>query len=171
MDAKGGAGAATMLMRASAHGRPALVEYLLSRHADPNARDAQGSSALHAASYVGDAAVLRALLRAGASVDARDADGETAADWARDDATRRLLEAQSFRPRIVPALLARGEIGALLALRGALRATPVHDDGAGHEVVFLHAARAVGELSAPCAALLDRLADAMRAHGLSLIHI
>jgi hypothetical protein len=150
-------------MKAAAHGHAALVRTLIARGADPNLRDAQGSTALHAAAHMGYRDVITLLLTRGASVDVRDADGESVADWARDADIARLLEGQSFAPRVLDALLDASQIDRLLALRSSVLSA-VHDDGAGHEVIFLHAERAKGLLSDECAAVLDGLAAAMRAH-------
>ena len=44
------------------------------------------------------------------------------------------------------------------------KVTPIHDDGHGHEVIFLHAAWAAGHLTSECTQLLTHLADTMRSH-------
>ena len=175
VDARGGTGRSTLLMKAAGHGHLELVEFLLSKSASPNLQDAQGSTALHAAAYMGHTTVVKSLLKAGASTDVRDADGETALDWANDPSCIELIEGQTFVPLIIPNLLEADQIKRLLELREIV--TPVHDDGAGHEVIFLHAAMPMqpadgsssgggsssqGELSPSCVQLLMSLADAMR---------
>ena len=85
----------------------------------------------------------------------------------RFDATSRalqLLSGQEFAPLVLRSLLDRTQIERLLLLRECADVGPVHDDGAGHEVIFLHACQANGTLSGECIQVFDRLADAMRAH-------
>ena len=60
-----------------------LVDLLLERGADPNAREASGSTPLHSAAGHGNRAVIERLLAAGADKDARTNDGKTPADVAR----------------------------------------------------------------------------------------
>ncbi len=60
-----------------------LVDLLLARGADPNAREASGSTPLHSAAGHGNRAVIDRLLAAGADRDARTNDGKTPADVAR----------------------------------------------------------------------------------------
>ena len=61
----------------------------------------------------------------------------------------------------VHGLLAPPQVAQLVALRAAVG--PVHDDGAGHEVIFLHAAIASGQLSGECDELIRGLVAAMKA--------
>ena len=166
-DARGGAAGHTMLMRASAAGRLRVVQLLAAAGADMNAVDSEGSSALHAAAYKGHLACVRALVRAGVATEIADRDGETALQWAASQGHQtivELLRGQIFRPRVLPSMLDASQIERLLALREQDGVGPVHDDGAGHEVIFLHACRHAKKLSQACEGLLDGLAEAMRAH-------
>lgn len=73
----------TQLMRASARGDVALVEGLLAKGADPNARSSsQNLTALMFAAYHGHEAVVKALLGKGARIDLKDSLGAAAVDWA-----------------------------------------------------------------------------------------
>ena len=60
-----------------------LVDLLLACGADPNPREASGSTPLHSAAGHGNRAVIDRLLAAGADRDARTNDGKTPADVAR----------------------------------------------------------------------------------------
>ena len=167
VDARGGGARHTMLMKASAFGRRGIVELLASRGANLNLVDSEGSSALHAAAYMGHIAVVRALIRAGVVVDIKDKDGETAMHWADSQGHQtivELLRGQTFAPRVLSSVLDQSQIDRLLGLLEYSSVGPVHDDGAGHEVIFLHACAAQGRLSTECVQLLDGLADTMRAY-------
>ncbi len=65
-----GAAVGPALLRAVKSGDAAGVRTLLAQRTDPNAADADGTTALHHAIRRGDAAMVEALLRAGASVKA-----------------------------------------------------------------------------------------------------
>ena len=56
---------------------PMAVTLLLNSHADPNAQDARGRTALHEAALTGNDVIAAQLLSAGAQVDARDHAGRT----------------------------------------------------------------------------------------------
>ena len=71
---------ATPLMLAAEAQQPAIVELLLAHRANPNARDANGTTPLmYAVSYGGEPvpAVVTALVRAGADTELKNAAGET----------------------------------------------------------------------------------------------
>ena len=169
VDVRGGRGRSTLLMKASAGGHLQLIDELLRRGADVNAQDDAGVTPLHAAAYMGYLAAVQRLLRAGTRTDVRNADGDTAGAWARmrrNHGIADLLEGLAFEPQIVRGLLSAEEIAHLLEQRSAERAAriTVHDDGEGHQVIFLHAVRAAGELSAESARVLDGLVKKMRAN-------
>ena len=67
---------------AAARRSAALVNFLLRRGADPNARQHLGYTPLHAAAQNGDASTVDALLAAGADPKLRTDEGRTAADYA-----------------------------------------------------------------------------------------
>lgn len=74
-----------------------LVEFLLAKGANPNARDQTGSTALHLAAYISsDVKFARLLVKNGATVDARSDDGRTplmqAALWKRNSTARFLIQ-------------------------------------------------------------------------------
>ena len=69
----------TLLIGSAVGGQKDLVACLLQRQADIDVRDAEGHSALMAATEHGQTAVVAALLKSGASTELRDeTDGETA---------------------------------------------------------------------------------------------
>ena len=72
------------LHSAAAGRNGALVELLLERGCEVNARQAGGYTALHAAATHGDDGMVQALLRHGADPSLALDDGKTAADLARD---------------------------------------------------------------------------------------
>jgi len=76
----------TALMRASAYGQREYAELLLKAGADPNARDKQLNSALHAA-FTAD--VVHLLKGAGADINALNASGKTPLDTAEDNPSAR----------------------------------------------------------------------------------
>ncbi|MEU9580836.1 ankyrin repeat domain-containing protein [Streptomyces chilikensis] len=89
---------ARALVRAARGEEEARVAVLLRAGADPNGRDAEGTTALYAASVQGAAAVARRLLEAGALPDlesaGQGAEGTplcAAACWGHEDAVRVLL--------------------------------------------------------------------------------
>ncbi|MDR2977965.1 MAG: ankyrin repeat domain-containing protein [Rickettsiales bacterium] len=57
-------------------------ERLIGEHADINAKDSQGRTALHYAAYFNDTDMVELLLRAGADIDAQDNLGRTALHYA-----------------------------------------------------------------------------------------
>ena len=61
-------------------GKPELVSLLIKAGANVDARDGEGSSALHAASFLGRGEEGALLIAAGANVNARNSDGETPLD-------------------------------------------------------------------------------------------
>lgn len=70
------------LHSAVAAGAPGIVQFLLMRGADPDARQQHGITALMAAAHAGDETTVRMLLDRGATVDLADDDGRTATDHA-----------------------------------------------------------------------------------------
>ena len=163
INAQGGAGATTLLQRASATGQVGMVAMLLGRGAKVNLQDDEGSTALHAAAYIGHVRIVQLLVRSQAVLDVCDADGETALDWATERGHTEvveLLKEQKFEPRILTRLLGESQVAHLLSLRS--EAGPVHDDGAGHEVIFLHAIQAAGQLSDEFDRMLGSLVQAMK---------
>jgi ankyrin repeat protein len=67
-----------LLLLAIDHARPAIVELLMARKADPDGADKAGATALMKAAERGNDAIARALLRAGAKVDTKLPAGDTA---------------------------------------------------------------------------------------------
>ena len=65
------------LIEAIRKGYPAVVHAFLKKGSDPNARDANGGTALHWAASRGNAEIARLLLDAGADPSATDGDGNT----------------------------------------------------------------------------------------------
>ena len=68
---------ATLLHEAAEFGYRELVEMLIARGADVNARDVEGRTPLHVATSRGFWDVMEVLLTAGADVDAQDREGRT----------------------------------------------------------------------------------------------
>ena len=64
------------------NGHKDIVQSLLDRGADVNAKDSDGWTALHWAAYNGYEEIVKALVRAGANVDTKNNRGETALHWA-----------------------------------------------------------------------------------------
>lgn len=82
----------TALHAAAASGQMVLVELLLERGADPDARQQLGWTALHAAAAHGDAALARALLAHGADPALRNDEGADALALAREKGHREIVE-------------------------------------------------------------------------------
>ncbi len=59
-----------------------MAERMLANGADPNAKQRDNRSALHAAAEAGNIGIARMLIRKGARVDLKDSDGKTPLDWA-----------------------------------------------------------------------------------------
>ena len=160
-------------------GHVSLVQLLLRYSAVPDICDTDGETALSWAAAQGHAEVEKLLqVRRHASLTRACALRALAFVW--PDLPRALVcacrpvfrcrrvvgcsckQVQQFAPQVVQGLLTTEEVARLYALRSLV--TPVHDDGAGHEVVFLHASQAAGQLSAECDALFARMVEAMRTH-------
>ena len=157
----------TLLQKASAGGAGAVVDALLAHGAKANMQDEEGVTALHAAAFIGHKGIVRSLVRAQATLDICDADGETALEWATGQGhteVAALLQREHFTPAVLGGLMDEAQVGKLLALRSHARAWPVHDDGAGHEVIFLHAAMASGLLSGPCVEVIESIVQSMKDH-------
>lgn len=67
----------TPLFNAVEVGSPKLIQFLVERWADVDARDNWGLTPLHYAARLGDKSVIEALLKAGATIEATDRDGYT----------------------------------------------------------------------------------------------
>jgi hypothetical protein len=157
----------TLLQKASAGGAGAVVDALLEHGAKVNMQDEEGVTALHAAAFIGHPGIVRSLVRAQATLDICDADGETALEWATGQGhteVAALLQLEHFTPAVLGRLVDSVQVGKLLALRSHACAWPVHDDGAGHEVIFLHAAMASGLLSGPCVEVIESIVQSMKDH-------
>jgi ankyrin repeat protein len=120
------AGEVSAIHLASALGEARLVESLLVRGGDANARDARGRRPLHYALKAGSAAaiaVARVLIRHGADPEAASASGETALGLALSRADRDLvywlgwprwrLPGRALRGSDLPAAAATGDIDAV----------------------------------------------------------
>jgi ankyrin repeat protein len=90
------------------------VERRVLQHADVNAADEYGHSALHLAVYAGNATLVRALVGAGATVDARD----------KNDMTPLMIAAGGGACDVADALLASG--ADVRATTGPQRLQPTH---------------------------------------------
>lgn len=80
------------LLEAIRKGHPAVVHAFLARGSDPNARDANGGTALHWAASRGSIEIARLLLDAGADARAIDAQGRTPLQIAESKGRHRLVE-------------------------------------------------------------------------------
>lgn len=80
------------LIEAIRKGHPAVVHAFLARGSDPNARDANGGSALHWAASRGGVEIARLLLEAGADPAAIDGQGRTPLQIAESKGRHRLVE-------------------------------------------------------------------------------
>ena len=65
-------------MVAAFYGRKEIVELLLSKGADVNAKDSKGETALMVAAFYGRKETVELLLSKGADVNAKDNEGKTA---------------------------------------------------------------------------------------------
>ncbi|KAF8243183.1 ankyrin, partial [Wilcoxina mikolae CBS 423.85] len=72
-DSKG----STPLYMASCRGHTAVVQFLLSRHADIHTTAMNNHIAFHIASFNGHLSTVQLLLDAGSEIDARNSKGET----------------------------------------------------------------------------------------------
>ena len=75
----------TPLHWASSSGRVNIVQRLLDRHVNINAKNSDGDTPLHVASYNGEIAVVRELVSRGAHISSRNRRGETPFDQAFDE--------------------------------------------------------------------------------------
>lgn len=80
------------LIEAIRKGHPAVVHAFLARGSDPNARDANGGTALHWAASRGGVEIARLLLEAGADPAAIDGQGRTPLQIAESKGRHRLVE-------------------------------------------------------------------------------
>ena len=99
MDARAGMGQTPLEWAAEMNGDPAVVELLLDRGADIEARDFDGGTVLIRAAGRNKSDVVRALLERGADVAAVDRDDMTPLHWAADS---------NSDPGVVEALLEHG---------------------------------------------------------------
>jgi hypothetical protein len=83
---------ATALSEASAQGHTALVQFLITLGADPNAQNDQGRSPLFRASFNGHIDTVRLLLSVGGDPDLNTKDAEAPYMVAKDEATRLVLD-------------------------------------------------------------------------------
>lgn len=81
-----------LLHAAAQNGSCEAMEWLLTRGADPNARDAEGTTPLIHATLSGSVKAVRALLKHGADMKQKDAQGKSAADFARGEELLQLLD-------------------------------------------------------------------------------
>jgi ankyrin repeat protein len=82
----------TPLHAAASRGDAAMVEKLLEKGADPDARQQSGWTALHGAASQGNVEIVRMLRAGGADASARTDDGKTAADLAGEGGHAALVE-------------------------------------------------------------------------------
>jgi ankyrin repeat protein len=80
------------LIEAIRKGHPAVVHAFLRKSSDPNARDANGGTALHWAASRGNTEIARLLLDAGADPAATDGDGNTPLQIAEKKGKAKLVE-------------------------------------------------------------------------------
>ena len=117
LGAAGLAFAGTELADAAMNGDAKAVEKLLEQHADVNASQADGATALQWAVYRGDVATARALVKAGASVKQPNHDGATplslACENGNPELVRLLLDAGADANETLP----HGETALMMAAR------------------------------------------------------
>jgi len=81
-----------LILYASDYGQEPIIRYLLSKGADPNAKDKHDITALLAAIWEGHTECVRLLLSKGASKNGTTPDGKTYLESAEKDEIRELLK-------------------------------------------------------------------------------
>ena len=82
VNSKGGYENGTALHFAAGKGHKEIVELLIAKGVDVNAKDNRGGTPLHSTASGGQKEIAKLLIAKGADVNAKDEDGETPLDWA-----------------------------------------------------------------------------------------
>ena len=109
--------AASELADAAMKGDAAAVQALIDRHADVNAAQPDGATALHWAIYRGDLPTAKALVKAGASVTQPNSDGATPLSLACQNGTVELVRLLLDAGADANEALANGETALMMAAR------------------------------------------------------